>query len=45
MLRVYKIKDIMPGLGTKKELEQAYYSYPGYKEKIEKFGLIAMQVN
>jgi len=45
MLRVFKIKDIMPGLKSKSELERAYYSYSGYKEKIKKFGLIAFKVN
>ncbi len=41
MLKKYKIKEIMPNKKSRKELEEAYYSYPDYKEKIEKVGLVA----
>ena len=44
MLKVYKVKDIMPNLNSLADLEKAYYSFPGYKEKIKKFGLIAVVV-
>jgi|SRR3989338_7112100 len=44
MLKKYKVKQIMPSLSTQQELEAAYYSYPGYKEKIKKFGLIALEL-
>ena len=44
MLKVYKVKDIMPNLSTKAEIEEVYYSYPNYKEKIKKYGLIAMEL-
>ncbi len=44
MLKKYKTKDIMPELTTKQELEQAYYGYTGYKEKIKKFGLVALEL-
>lgn len=43
MLEKYKIKDIMPRLSTREELEKAYYGFSGYKEKIKKFGLIALE--
>lgn len=44
MLRVYKIQDIEPLLrGSERELRAMYYSYPNYKEKIRKFGLIALE--
>ena len=45
MLKVFKIKDIMPDLDSRTDLERAYYSYPGYKEKINKFGLVVLGVN
>ena len=44
MLKKYKVTDIMPNKKTKEDLESAYYSYPDYKEKIEKFGLIAFEI-
>src|SRR3989344_5482859 len=44
MLRKYKIKQIMPKLSTQKELEVSCYSYPGYKEKIKNFGIIALEL-
>ena len=43
LLNKYKVKDIMPYLTTKEELEKAYYNYPNYKEKIGRFGLIALE--
>ncbi|TSC69025.1 MAG: hypothetical protein G01um101470_1089 [Parcubacteria group bacterium Gr01-1014_70] len=43
MLRVYKIPDIMPSLKSEQELRKAYYSYPNYKIKIQKFGLMAWE--
>lgn len=44
MLRVYSLKKIMPEALSEKDLRDAYYSYPSYKEKIKKFGLIALEV-
>lgn len=43
MLKVYKVKDIMPKLRTKKELEAAYHGYPHYREKIKRSGLVALE--
>ena len=40
----YSIKKIMPDIASEKELRNAYYSYPSYKEKIKKFGLIALEL-
>ena len=34
----------MPDISSVKELRDAYYSYPNYKEKIKKFGLIALEL-
>lgn len=44
ILKVYKVKDIMPDRVSPKELEEAYYGYPNYKEKIKKFGIIALEI-
>lgn len=40
----YKWKDIMPLANSKAEAEAAYDSFPGYKEKIKKFGLVAFEL-
>lgn len=44
MLRKYKRTDIMPSTKSLAELEKAYYSYPGYREKIKKFGIVAIEL-
>ena len=44
MLRKYRVKDIMPDRFLKKELENAYNSYTGYKDKIKRFGLVAFEI-
>lgn len=44
MLRVHRVKDIMPNRASKKELVDAYHSFLGYKEKITKHGLVAWEL-
>ncbi|MDO8492210.1 MAG: hypothetical protein Q7S34_01035 [bacterium] len=44
LLRFYSFKKIRPDLKTKDEFIKSYDSFPGYKEKIKKFGLIAMEL-
>jgi ASC-1-like (ASCH) protein len=44
MLKKYKLQNILPGATSVKELEADYYSYPGYREKIKKFGIIALEI-
>src|SRR3989338_9243923 len=44
LLKTYPIKKIMPQFSTEKEIHDAYYSYPNYKEKIKKHGLIALEL-
>jgi len=44
LAKAYPIKKIMPDISSIKELEMTYYSYPNYKEKIKKFGLIALEL-
>jgi ASC-1-like (ASCH) protein len=43
MLKKYKFKQINPFVGSTKELEAMYFSFPGYKEKITKAGLVALE--
>ena len=43
MLRVYNITDISTTRKTKEELLQKYYSFPGYEEKLKKFGIMALE--
>lgn len=44
LVKIYSAKKIMPNINTEKELRAAYYNYPNYKEKIKKFGLIALEL-
>jgi len=44
LVAVYPVKKIMPELSSEKDLEKMYYSYPSYKEKIKKYGLIALEL-
>jgi len=44
MLRKYRVKDIMPDRFSQKELENAYNSYTGYKDKIQQLGLVAFEI-
>lgn len=43
LVDVYKVSDINPGLKTQEQLTKMYYSFSNYKEKIDKYGLIAME--
>lgn len=44
MLKIYKVKDINPRYKDEKELRRMYDSFPGYKEKIKKSGLVALEI-
>lgn len=43
LLKKYTPADINPELKTKKDIEDMCYSFPGYKEKIEQFGIVAIE--
>ena len=45
ILKRYKPSDINPNTHTEQEARLAWYSFPGYKEKIKKYGLIAMTLS
>ena len=44
LLEKYAPKDINPVYKTAKELRAMFYSFPNYKEKIRKHGLIALEL-
>ena len=44
LLKTYPLKKIMPKLTTEKEWRRELYSYPGYKDKIKRYGLIALEL-
>ena len=37
-------RKIMPSAESEEEARNIYYSYPGYREKIQKYGIIAMTI-
>jgi len=45
MLKAISFKKIMPWVKSIADARKTYYSYPGYKEKIKKFGIVALELN
>lgn len=41
MVKMIDFKKIMPFVNSIEEMKNVYYSFPKYKEKIKKFGLVA----
>jgi len=44
LLKKYKPRQINPKAFSEKDLTKMYYSFPGYKEKIKKYGLVAIEL-
>ena len=44
MLRAIPLKKIIPSVSSPKEMSRIYYGYSGYKAKIKKFGIVAMEL-
>jgi len=44
VIKKYRPGLINPGARTLKEMEMMYYSYPGYQEKIQQFGILAFEL-
>jgi len=44
MVKVIDFKKIMPFVNSIEEMKKVYFSFPGYKEKIEKFGLVVFKL-
>ena len=45
MVREFGIQSIMPFANSIEEMRNVYYSFPNYKEKIEKFGIISFELS
>lgn len=41
---IYSPVEINPKTKTVKESEKIYYSFPGYRQKIKKYGLVAIEL-
>jgi len=44
LLKNFNPQEINPSCHSKEELKKMFYSFPGYKEKISKYGLIALEL-
>ncbi len=44
MVRKISIDSIIPGVKSLGEAKKVYFSFPGYKEKIERFGIVAFEI-
>lgn len=44
MFKVIPFKRIMPSAASAAAARATYYSYPGYKEKIQKVGIVALDL-
>jgi ASC-1-like (ASCH) protein len=44
LLNEYRVAQINPGLKNKKELEKMYYSFPGYRGKLKRYGIVAFEL-
>ena len=44
LLRVYAPQDVNPRTATRAELIAMYDSFPGYREKLRRYGLVAFEV-
>ena len=44
LIKKYKISQIHPGVNSFAELGKKLVSFPGYREKIKKYGLIALEI-
>jgi ASC-1-like (ASCH) protein len=43
LFKKYSLHDVRPDVQTKKEMVDIWYSFPNYKEKIAKHGLMAFE--
>ncbi len=44
VVKVIDFKSVMPFVDSIDEMKKVYFSFPDYKEKIEKFGIIAFKL-
>jgi ASC-1-like (ASCH) protein len=44
MIKVIPYKKIMPSVASVVAMRKVYYGYPGYREKLKKYGVIAFDI-
>ncbi len=44
MAKVIEIQKVIPNISSVEEAKKIYFSFPKYKEKIEKFGILAFEI-
>lgn len=44
LLAKIDLKEIMPSVSSRQEAEKIWYSFPKYREKIKKYGLVAWKL-
>jgi len=44
MLEHHKVQDIDPRLKTPEELKKMYQSFPGYTERLKRYGIMAFEL-
>lgn len=44
VFKKYRPQDILPGAKSSAELEKMWFSFPGYKEKTKKYGVICLEI-
>jgi len=44
LVKVFNFKKIIPSVSSVEEMKEVYYSFSGYRGKIEKFGLVALEL-
>ena len=45
MLKVFSVQYIDPSASTKEDLQKMYDSFPNYKERLAKYGLLVFELN
>lgn len=44
LLQKYRANEINPIVHSQAELQKMYYSFPGYRDKIKRYGIIAIEL-
>lgn len=44
LFKAEKLSSIVPWVKSEDEARKIYYSFPGYKQKIKKFGIVAWEL-
>ncbi len=44
LTRVYRVRDVNPSCTTLQELTTMYQTFPGYTEKLKKYGILAFEL-